>query len=242
MVIKDIFSKLIDFIYPAQCFLCKKILLAEDGICFDCLSKLNYITDPRCARCGYPFEFAMKTKNVNNYCPNCIKKLPKFDVCISSLHYNDASKKIILPFKHGDKTGYAKFMSRVMSASGKKIIEKSDIIIPVPIHLTRMLKRKYNQASLLAKYLSKLNNIPAFYTCLLRTKATISQGHLSPRARKLNIKEAFKCSKSINIKGKTILLVDDVFTSGATVEECSKVLKQAGAKQVMVLTFARVIK
>ncbi len=243
MVIRTFLSKIINFIYPPQCFLCKKILYNEDGICFDCLSKFDFVSEPRCDRCGYPFEFATKTKhNKKLLCPNCIKALPKFNKCISSVKYNDASKKILLPFKHGDKTGYAKFIAKIMSSTGTQLLEKSDFIIPVPIHISRMMKRKYNQSSLIVSFISKHSNKPALYNTLIRSKATQSQGHLSPRQRKQNVANVFIVNNPSQIIGKNIILIDDVFTSGATVNECAKALKKAGAKDINVLTFARVVK
>ncbi len=242
MVIGNILNSIVNFVFPPQCYVCKKILESEDGLCFECLSKINFITKPRCSCCGIPFEFNIEGKNKKLLCPKCMLKYYRFDECISSVRYDDISKKIILPFKHGDRTNFAKFMAKIMYTSGKSIIEKSDIIIPVPIHFTRMLKRKYNQSSLLCKFIGKRSNKPVLYSLLIRKHATASQGHFSLTQRKQNILGAFTIKNPDKIKGKNILLIDDVFTTGATVNECSKILKQNGANKVYVLTFARAVK
>lgn len=242
MVIQKFIKSIIDFIFPPQCYVCKKILEGEDGLCFECLSKINFISKPMCEVCGFPFEFKLSNKNNHLICPRCIKQPPRFARCVSAVRYDEVSKKIILPFKHGDKTNFAKFMAKVMCLTGKNLINDADVIIPIPIHFTRMLKRKYNQASLLSKLIGKQMKKEVLYSTLLRKIATKSQGHLSTKERKSNVSGAFCVKYPEKIKGKKVLLIDDVFTSGATVNECTKVLKKNGAKQVYVLTFARVIK
>ncbi len=242
MVIKKFLKFVIDFIFPPQCYVCKKILEGEDGLCFECLSKINFITKPRCEICSFPFEFNLSNTNNHLICPKCLNKPPKFDKSISVVHYDEISKKIILPFKHGDKTNFAKFIAKLMYMSGKDLINEADVIIPVPIHFLRMLKRKYNQTSFISKIIGKKSKKQVLYSTLIRKVATKSQGHLSAKARKLNVLGAFKVKNPNKIKGKKIILIDDVFTSGATVNECAKILKRNGARKVFVLTFARVIK
>ncbi len=242
MVIVNFLTAILNFIFPPRCYLCNKFLEGEDGLCFECLSKINFISKPRCEICGFPFEFSLSSKNHKLLCPNCIKKAPKFDKCISAVRYDEISKKIILPFKHCDKTLYAKFMAKLMNTVGHEIISDSDIIIPVPIHLSRMLKRKYNQASLIARLIAKQNNKTFMYYNLIRVVATQSQGHLSPAQRKKNVSSAFTIRHPELLKGKNVLLIDDVYTTGATVNECAKILKFCGVKKVYVLTFARVAK
>ncbi len=242
MVIQKFFKSLVDFIFPPQCYVCKKILKDEDGLCFECLSKINFISKPMCECCGYPFEFKISSSKYDLLCPRCLMHTHKFDKCVSVVRYDETSKKIILPFKHGDKTQLAKFMAKLMCVSGKKLIADSDVIIPVPIHFTRMLKRKYNQASLLCNFIARQYNKKVLYSTLLRNVATKSQGHMSLFQRKHNVSGAFIVRHPEQIKGKSVLLIDDVFTTGSTVDECAKVLRKNGAKKIFVLTFARVVK
>ena len=242
VILHKIIHKIIDFIFPPQCYICGKMLHDEDGLCFECLSKINFITNPRCYCCGRPFEFKLPQngKSKNLLCPKCLTKKPKFDRCISAVRYDDTSKKIILPFKHGDKTQLAKFMGKIMFNVGKELLKDTDIIIPVPIHFTRLLKRKYNQASLIGNIISKLSKKNIQHNNLVRIVATKSQGHLNKTQRKQNIHNAFMIRAPQEIKGKNILLIDDVYTTGVTVNECAKTLKKNGAKKVFVLTFAHV--
>lgn len=242
VILKHIWDSVINFIFPQQCCICKNFLGESGYLCISCASKFDVISEPKCACCGYPFEFKLKSKNKKLLCPNCIKKPYKFDGAISAVRYDDFAKKIILPFKHADKTQYAKPISTIMIMAGRKFKDEIDVIIPVPIHLTRMLKRKYNQASLLSTYISKAYQKPVLYSTLLRSKSTPSQGHMSEKERKQNVSGVFVVKKNQRIKGKNILLIDDVFTTGATVNECTKILKKSGANKVFVLTFARVIK
>ncbi len=242
VILKRIWNSIINFIFPQQCCICKDFLGIDGAICLSCVSKFDLITEPKCSCCGFPFEFKIKDSNKALLCPKCLKKSFKFDKACAAVRYDDFSKKLILPLKHGDKTQYAKSIANLMARCGTELAKQSDYIIPVPIHLTRMLKRKYNQASLICTHLSKIYSKPVLYTTLLRSKSTQSQGHLSSQERKKNVSGVFVIKNNSEIKGKNILLIDDVFTTGATVNECAKVLKQNGVKKVFVLTFARVVK
>lgn len=242
---KNFCNKIVNFIFPAQCIICKTFIENDDGICFECLNKIDFITDPKCVYCGYPFEIMYADKDIkkkNFICPNCIKSKPKFHKCVSVVKYNDAAKQIILPFKHADKTNYAKVMGRMMSATVSPFIKEIDFIMPVPIHLKRMLKRKYNQSSLLANEISIHTKKSVLHNVLYRSKFKQSQGHLSMKERKYNVQGAFDVKNPNKINGKNILIVDDVFTTGATISECAEILRKNGAGKIFVVTFARVVK
>ena len=242
VIIRKIINNILNFIFPPQCYVCGKFLHGEDGLCFECLSKINFITKPRCYCCGRPFEFKLSTNRGNReqdlLCPKCLIKKHKFDRCISTVRYDDTSKQLILPLKHADKTQLAKFIGKIMFIAGREFLQKTDIIIPVPIHYTRLIKRKYNQAGLIANHISKLSGKPTLHRTLVRTIATKSQGHMNLKQRRANIAGAFTIHNKENITNKNILLIDDVYTTGSTVDECAKVLKKFGAKKVYVLTFA----
>ena len=230
---------LIKFIFPSECYVCKKCI-DTDGLCEDCISKLEFITKPYCPTCGYPFEFYMYD-NDSNLCPSCIKKSFNFDMARSVAIYNEMAKNIILPFKHADRTEFANLIAKLMINNYDSFIKSVDIILPIPIHLFRMIKRKYNQSSLIGNIIAKHYSKPIYYNVLNRIKNTASQGHLGIKERKQNLKNAFSIKHSDKIKDKIILLVDDVFTTGTTINECSKILKKYGAKKIFVITFARVI-
>ena len=195
-----------------------------------------------CRFCGFPFKFYDNNKNYESLiCLNCLTHKPVFDKSISVLKYDEVSKQIILPFKHRDKTILKNFIADLMFKFGKDIIYRADFIVPVPISLTRLLKRKYNQSALIASVLCKKSNKP-YLEALKRIKFNKSQGHLPKKDRIANVKNCFVMKEKFlsKIHGKNILLIDDVFTTGATVNECAKVLKENGVNQVFVLTLCKV--
>ncbi len=237
----SVLSKIFNVVFPETCVVCGSIV--HDGhICSNCFSALSFITNPMCTVCGFPFKFYEKNSDNKNYvCVNCLKQKPFFDKSISVLRYNDAAKQIILPFKHGDKTFLNDFIADLMFKFGKDVINKADFIVPVPISFIRLLKRKYNQSALIASAICAKSG-KAYLGALKRIKFTKSQGHLPEKERIANVKNCFSLNKNFlnKIKDKNILLIDDVFTTGATVNECAKVLKQNGVNKVFVLTLCKV--
>ena len=159
----------------------------------------------------------------------------------SILEYDDFSKQLILAFKHGDQTHLTPILVKFLTLADPEIFKNVDMIAPVPLHWKRRFRRQYNQSALLGKALGKQKNIPFEPLVLKRIKNTESQGHKHQKQRQLNVKGAFKVIKPNLIFGKTVLLIDDVMTTGATINECAKVLRRAGAKEVKVLTVYRVI-
>lgn len=232
-------SKIIDFILPPRCISCGKVLSLSDGVCEDCFNKINFITTPYCNKCGMPFETA--SSNKKHLCGNCMRdKKSVFRFSRSAIRYDDISKKMILAFKFMDKTENAHILSNWMLLAAKDILNEGvDVIIPVPLHFTRLLKRKYNQSALLAKRLGKTTKIEVDYSSLIKHKKTKAQVDFSGKARVKNVKDAFEVKHQDKIKGKRVLLVDDVFTTGSTLKECAKALKKAGAKSVDFLTVAK---
>ena len=209
-------KQIFDIFFTHSCYICKESINHE-GICNDCWKKLKFITNPKCKICGYPFEFHDEDINKDLICLKCLRKYPKFDKNISSLRYNEASKNIIIPFKHSSNFGY--FLK----------------------HFKRLIKRKYNQSALLAHTISKKTK-KKYLPVLKRIKFTESQGHLTTKERIKNVKNNFEINKKYKkiIIGKTALLIDDVITTGATINECARVLKNNGFSRVLVLTFCKV--
>tara|TARA_A100000171_G_C2124687_1_gene142801 strand:- start:403 stop:1134 length:732 start_codon:yes stop_codon:yes gene_type:complete len=236
---KDFFQKALTFFIPHRCLLCREEVLSAESLCGACWPKLSYISSPQCDCCGFPFDFEVEQGSL---CAACIQKKPPFTKARSALFYSEASKTLILRFKHGDGTELAPVFAKWLVRAGRDLISESDFIVPVPLHWSRLLKRRYNQAALLGKALSHLSGIPFLPLGLKRYEKTPSQGVLSARQRFKNVKNVFRVSKSYQKKliGKRVLLVDDVYTSGATVYHASKVLIKAGADAVYVLTVARV--
>lgn len=177
-------------------------------------------------------------------CGPCVTQQPPYRQNRSALVYDDSSRSLILAFKHGDKTHLTVTLAPLLARCGAEILGKADFLIPVPLHWRRLITRRYNQAGLLAHALGKLTGIPVLPDVLLRKRHTPPQGHKNARDRHANVKNAFMLNPigADSIKGKTCVLIDDVFTTGATLEECTQVLVDSGAREVNLLTLARVVK
>ena len=233
---------LINVILPPRCLKCGKVLSMQNGLCADCFNKIAFISEPLCYRCGRPFTDEMNLKSgVKQLCGACLKeKHPLFAMRRSAFLYDDESKKLILDFKFKDKTYSAETLANMLYGAGSDIwSENPDLIVPVPVHWKRLLKRRYNQSALLVKYLSLKTSVPADYSSLIRKQNTIPQVQLTGVARRRNLRQAFAVKYPQNIKGKKVVLIDDVETTGSTLNECAKVLKKAGAAKIYALTLAR---
>lgn len=234
-----IFKTFVDFILPPHCPICKKSLQSCHGLCPDCFAHIRFITTPLCARCGRPFEFQIIEEPL---CGTCCTKEPIFKKARTAFVYDAYSRELILPFKHGDKTEMTPLLTTFLMTAGAELFPEIDVILAVPLHKTRLIKRKYNQAGLLAKSVAIKAQKPYLPHVLIRHKATPSQGHMKSADRKKNVAGAFNIKHADLIKNKRILLIDDVYTTGATLNECAKVLLKHGAKNVSYLTLSRVLK
>jgi ComF family protein len=155
--------------------------------------------------------------------------------------YDEISRSLILPFKHSDKSYVGRYLAFLFYHFKKDFFEDVDFIIPVPLHYKRLLKRKYNQAGILAKEIGKILNIPAVDGLVKRNKFVGTQKALSLKSRKDNVRGVFVLENREFVKGKTFLIVDDVMTTGATVTEIAGILKRGGARKIKVLTVARTV-
>ena len=236
--LKRSLSALLNILCPPICPICKEPVETPHCLCAKCYRQLKFITKPCCQICGRPFEYAGLDTCI---CGSCMKQKPKFNIARSILEYDDFSKKLVLAFKHGDHTELSPLFVKFLCQADHDIFKNIDIIIPVPLHWTRRLKRKYNQAGLLGRGLSHQVKIPFHPTILKRSHRTESQGHKKRSQRIKNIKNAFTVKDPNAVIGKHILLIDDVMTTGATLNECAKVLRKAGAKTVNALTIYRVL-
>ncbi|MEM6414048.1 MAG: ComF family protein [Pseudomonadota bacterium] len=237
----------LDLIAPPTCpitgeRLSKPGLLSPAG-----WAKLNFIADPICSLCGIPFEVT-QTLEPNVICGACAAQRPSFDTARSVVAYTDVSRKIILSFKSGDRTElasmYADWLAQIIPSS---LQGKSFHITAPPLHWRRLWSRRYNQSALIAKYLSAskyCENSVFAPDLLIRKRPTVPQKDLTFEGRWRNVSGAFAANEKRTemISGASVLLIDDVFTSGATLSECARVLKRAGAAEVHALTIARVVK
>jgi ComF family protein len=236
MVNLSAFSKILDLLLPPRCAACQEIVLESKTLCQSCWNKANFISAPYCVCCGLPFEIEVTDGSL---CLNCSHNPPPFVKARTVFPYDDFSKGMILSFKHGDRCDLAPIFAKMMVRSGGELLSSCDIIMPIPLHWRRLGMRRYNQAALLAEEISKITKVPTCPNSLKRKRNTQAQGHLSRTARQLNLQGAFVVTK--DVQGKSILLIDDVLTTGATLINACNTLLKAGAKQVTCLTIARVL-
>jgi competence protein ComFC len=234
---------ILDFIFPYACMSCLSIdIEADHFFCADCWKNLVFIRAPLCFTCGAPFAFSEDFNNLGDQkrvCTFCEKKKPYFDEARSLFVYNAQIRKPLLRFKKGDKTQYSRFLSSMLVHFFKDFINSVDYIIPVPLHRKRLFQRQYNQAALLANYIGKFTKKNVFYDILYRSENTAPQDHKSRIERFQNMENVFQVLNEEKTKGKCILLIDDVMTTGATLHECAKVLKSSGVGSVKTLCVAR---
>lgn len=232
---------IIDIVFPQRCFVCGELIDAAGAICSVCWRELTFIASPLCDRCGYPFEHAVPDGTL---CGACVISAPPFTSARSAIVYNDASRGLVLSFKHADRTRYAEAFGKWLARAGADCLTDADMIVPVPLHPWRLVRRRYNQSLLLARALSRNANCPVVPDLLVRLRNTPPQGRLSRRHRLKNVRNAFivRSGRERCLMGKSIILVDDVLTTGATVEACSAVLTAAGASEIHILTLARVVR
>lgn len=240
----SVLNQILDTILPPRCIVTGDIVDRQGMISPQAWGQLNFISDPQCDRCGFPFDFDDGAAKKGNFCAACLKVPPIFSQARSALIYDDISRDVILGFKHGDQTQAVPSFIPWLLRTGEEILARSDYLVPVPLHRWRMLRRRYNQAGLIAQYLSKETSIPVFLDLIERKKATVTQGHLKANERQRNVRNAFTVPDNYRekIRNKHICLIDDVYTTGATINECTKILLKAGASSVNILTLARVVR
>lgn len=234
-------TRAVDIILPPRCIITGHYVDNQGMISPEAWSELSFITTPFCTACGIPLAFEVAKGTI---CASCAQTAPPFDKARSALIYNDDSKSIILRFKHADQTHAVHSFTPWLMRAGHEFMDDSEIIVPVPLHRYRLLKRRYNQAALIGHALARQTGISCIPDMLCRQRPTPSQGHLKFGERRKNVKNAFAVNPYHKqaLKGRSVLLIDDVYTTGATIKECTKTLKKNGAGKVYVLTLARVVR
>ncbi|MBP3545079.1 MAG: ComF family protein [Alphaproteobacteria bacterium] len=235
-----LFNVLIEFLFPPACPLCDTPVSTHGELCADCWVSMNWIDNPKCVKCGYPFPADLDLGGTP-LCPTCASGKCELDWIRSACVYDDASRSAMLPFKHGGRVQYARFMSRAMIWALRDIDVDADIVMPVPLANRRLFKRGYNQATLLARPIANAMGVRMDLDSVCRIHRP-DMGHKNARERAENIHGVFSVVKPNNIRGKRILLVDDVMTTGATFSELRRVLMRAGASAVYGVTFCRVVR
>jgi ComF family protein len=233
-------ARALNLLFPPQCLICNAIVGQNGALCLPCWQQVRFISDPICACCGLPFEYKM---GEHVLCGECMRAMPPYARARSVFAYDEHSRALVLRLKYHDQTQLAPSYGGWLAAAGKELIAASDVIVPVPLHYWRFVKRRYNQSALLAQMLGQKTGLQVIPDALKRIRATTPQTGLTRKQREDNVKGAFTANpRHVSaVKGKTILLIDDVLTTGATLEHCSKALLKAGAMQVNVLTLARTV-
>jgi ComF family protein len=239
---------LVDWLYPPRCRACSGRIYGRDGeyFCSRCWQEIRIVAHPLCSICGRPFPDA---SGEDHECGICLSRRPYFAGARAWACYprdeltEHPLRRVVQKFKYGRKVSLGKPLGQLMARGCGEFLEQReiDVIVPVPLHPKRLRWRGFNQSVLLAREVSRLFEIPLDPFVLYRSKETPPQTQLKEDERRRNVRGAFSLNPQKPVKGKRVLLIDDVYTSGATVNECSRSLKRAGAKDVYVLTLARAI-
>ena len=239
---EEILTGIADLIFPPRCITCEE-LLGQHGplpFCATCLAGIHFIGSPLCPRCGTPFPVA---EGEDHLCGGCLITERPYAVARSVGRYEETLLTAIHRFKYRGKSGIGDLLSEIMADFAEKTWDMKVFsrILPVPLHRRRLRERGFNQAVILARGLSRRFNIPLDFTSLRRNLFTPPQVGLDRKQRLANVQGAFIVTHPERIAGRRLLLVDDVFTTGSTLNECARVLIQAKAEAVAVLTVARAV-
>ena len=231
--------KLTDLVYPPSCIGCGGAISHADALCAACWSGMAFIERPVCDRYGLPLPVDHGTLLLS---PLAIADPPVFCRARAVARYDGLARDLVHRLKYGDRLELGPAMGRAMARAGQELLETSDLIVPVPLHIVRLWSRRFNQAALLADIIAFECKIPMIPDALRRIKRTKPQVGLSRTERAENLNRAFAVNEAhrLAISGKRILLVDDVMTTASTANAAARILLKAGAKEVDVLTFALV--
>lgn len=232
-------ATVLDLLLPPRCLKCGVEVGGDGALCAECWRGIAFLQPPCCARCGLPFDIDLGADAI---CGACARDVPPYGRARAALRYDEASRTLVLAFKHGDKLQLAPALGRFMRRAGAELLATCDVIAPVPLHWTRLFSRRYNQAAVLAHAVVRDGGPPVVADLLERRRATPSQGRSGRAERRRNVRAAFALKRGREVAGQRVLLIDDVLTTGATVSECARALLAAGATAVDVLTLARTVR
>ena len=232
-----IIKRLYDVLYPPRCPGCDDILydrgrVSRPMVCPKCDEKILRVKQPACMKCGKPLDAYEE-----EYCADCAKKNHEYNRGIATFVYSETMKRSMYGFKYNGRREYANFYAAETAGNWSHIIRmwNADALIPVPLHPAKLRKRGYNQAEDFARALSGRLDIPVVTDVLQRVKNTRPQKELDDKGRNQNINNAFKIKNNI-VRYKKIVLIDDIYTTGTTINECAKVLKGAGVSEIYFVT------
>src|SRR5579862_1131503 len=242
-VVHQVGRAVVNGVLPPRCLACGATVGEAGALCGPCWASMTFFAPPWCANCGVPFPYPMAEGAV---CADCARDQSRRETASwqrarSVMRYDKHSRHLVLGLKY-DRTDLARALGSWMRRAGGELIDGADLLVPVPLHWTRLFARRYNQAGLLAHAIHAAGGPPVAPDWLVRRRRTPSQGRLGPGARARNVRGAFALRQGREVAGRRLVIVDDVLTTGATVEECARVLRREGAAFVGILTLARALR
>lgn len=241
----NIFRHFIDIIYPPRCAICQKFLWKDRAkvdqeellFCQSCFDGFSKIISPLCPVCGKPFASEVEE---DHFCEDCLRKRPFYDAARAPYCYEGGIMEAIHQFKYAGKSHLAQSLGPLLTSFARRWMNKTDgyLMMPVPLHPRKLRERGFNQSLLLARYAAPLLGTELDFLSLRRIRYTQPQTGLKSEERRKNVRKAFEITDKKALKGRTIFLVDDVTTTGNTLNECARILKRAGSKEVFCLVLA----
>jgi len=242
----SLLHRLIDLLYPPRCAVCRSFLPPgshEDddgysGVCSSCFADFHLLSPPYCTVCGRPF---VSKSGGCHICETCLRKRPAFYALGAPYLYEGSLQTVVHLFKYGGRSGLATFLGPLLASFARQWApaEKVSLVMPVPLHPRRLRERGFNQSKLLAGYVAGVLGTRLDFRSLRRVKYTVPQTGLGKAERQKNVRKAFALKMSVQVSGRTVLVVDDVATTGNTLNECARVLLKGGAEKVLALVMAR---
>jgi ComF family protein len=225
----------LDFALPPRCAGCGTIIAEVHSFCADCWKEVEFLGEGGCSTCGMPLQATEQTT-----CGACLARAPRIARTRAAVAYGDLARNLAIRLKYGRKVAIARTMARYMAP----LVGEGDerLLVPVPLHRTRLWSRGFNQSALVARELSRRLDIATDSMALTRTRRTPTLKGMSPLQRRKTVAGAFRVRNKRSVAGKTVILIDDVLTTGSTAEACARTLKRAGAARVELVSWARVVK
>lgn len=235
-------QRVLSLIYPDQCAMCPELVDGPGGLCPSCWAGMPFVNGLVCDTCGVPLPGA--ADHLQAYCDDCLVAIRPWASGRAALAYRDSGRRMVLALKHGDRPDLAKTVAKWMETAGRPILKSDTVLVPIPVHWSRLVARRYNQSAELARALGQRTGLQILPDALHRHRRTPVQDRLTVEGRFANLEGAIIAHSRHGrlLAGRDVCLIDDVMTSGATLSAATHACHDAGAKRVHVLVLARVMK